>query len=89
MHDLEITWPAGQARFSPDDSPVQIGRSPDAAIILTEPSVSRRHIEFVWNGTAWTANDFSTHGSLRAGPSASTPPSASAASRGSSSASSS
>ncbi|MDH3683876.1 MAG: FHA domain-containing protein, partial [Acidimicrobiia bacterium] len=64
MHDLEITWPEGQARFSPDDSPVQIGRSPDAAIILTEPSVSRRHIEFIWTGSAWNAADSSTHGSF-------------------------
>ncbi|MDH5288392.1 MAG: FHA domain-containing protein, partial [Acidimicrobiia bacterium] len=64
MHDLEITWPGGQARFSPGDSPVTVGRSPDAAVILTDPSVSRRHIEFVWNGTAWTASDSSTHGSF-------------------------
>lgn len=64
MHDLEISWPEGTARFSPDDSPVEVGRSPDAAVILTEPSVSRRHIEFVWNGSAWTAADSSTHGSF-------------------------
>ncbi len=64
MHDLQITWPEGSARFSPDDSPVEVGRSPDAAIILTEPSVSRRHIEFVWSGSAWTAADSSTHGSF-------------------------
>ena len=33
-------------------------------MILTEPSVSRNHIEFVWTGTAWTAHDSSTHGSF-------------------------
>ena len=64
MHDLEITWPEGQARFSPEDSPVEVGRSPDAAVVLTEPSVSRRHIEFIWTGSAWTAADSSTHGSF-------------------------
>lgn len=64
MHDLEITWPEGQARFSPDDSPVLVGRSPDAGVILTEPSVSRRHIEFIWTGSVWTASDSSTHGSF-------------------------
>ncbi len=64
MHDLEITWPTGRARFSADDSPVEVGRSPDAAVVLTDPSVSRRHIDFVWNGTAWTAMDSSTHGSF-------------------------
>lgn len=64
MHDLEITWPTGSARFTPEDSPIEIGRSPDAAIILTEPSVSRSHISFVWTGTAWVANDSSTHGSF-------------------------
>ncbi len=64
MHDLEIAWPEGRARFSPDDSPVAIGRSPEAAVILTDPSISRRHLEFVWVGTSWTANDSSTHGSF-------------------------
>ena len=64
MHDLDITWPGGQARFTPDDSPIRVGRSPEAAIILTEPSVSRRHLEFVWSGLGWTANDYSTHGSF-------------------------
>lgn len=64
MHDLEITWPSGQARFTPDDSPIRVGRSPEAAIILTEPSVSRRHLEFVWTGSDWTASDYSTHGSF-------------------------
>ena len=64
MHDLEITWPEGSARYTPEDSPVRIGRSPDAEVILTEPSVSRRHIEFVWSGSAWRAADESTHGSF-------------------------
>jgi len=64
MHDLDITWPGNQARFTPDDSPIRVGRSPEAAIILTEPSVSRRHLEFVWSGLGWTANDYSTHGTF-------------------------
>ena len=64
MHDLEITWPEGRARFSPDDSPVAVGRSPEAAVILTDPSISRRHLEFAWLGTSWLATDSSTHGSF-------------------------
>ncbi|MEM8924506.1 MAG: FHA domain-containing protein [Actinomycetota bacterium] len=62
MQDLIITWPEGRARFSPNDSPVLVGRSADAAVTLTEPAVSRRHLEFVWLGSSWIANDSSTHG---------------------------
>ncbi len=62
MHDLEITWPAGTARFKPDDSPVQIGRSFSADVPLQHPSVSRLHLELVWGDNTWTANDRSTHG---------------------------
>lgn len=64
MHDLEISWPGGASRFSPDDSPVSVGRAPEADVVLSEPSVSRHHIDFVWNGTAWAARDHSTHGSF-------------------------
>lgn len=64
MHDLEIAWHDGNARFSPKDSPVAVGRSPEAAVILTDPAVSRRHLEFVWLGSSWIANDSSTHGSF-------------------------
>ena len=64
MHDLEITWPEGSARFTPDDSPVLVGRSPDAAVVLTDPSISRDHIRFEWTGSAWQADDRSTHGSF-------------------------
>ena len=63
MQDLLITWPEGQARFSPKNSPVLVGRSVDAAVVLTEPAVSRRHLEFVWLGSSWIVNDSSTHGS--------------------------
>ncbi|MEL7156366.1 MAG: FHA domain-containing protein, partial [Actinomycetota bacterium] len=64
MHDLLIAWPGGEARFSPDDSPVAVGRSADAAIVLTDPAISRRHLELVWLGSSWIANDSSTHGSF-------------------------
>ncbi len=64
MHDLEITWPEGQRVFSPEDSPIRLGRSSEAAVPLTEGSVSRRHLELVWTGDGWTANDSSTHGTF-------------------------
>ena len=64
MHDLEITWPSGQKQFSPEDSPITIGRLAEASIPLIEPSVSRHHIEFVWSGSAWLAQDSSAHGSF-------------------------
>ena len=64
MHDLDITWPDGHARFAPEDSPVALGRSPEADVILTDPSISRRHLEFVWVESSWVAKDESTHGSF-------------------------
>jgi len=64
MRDLEITWPDGTARFSPQHSPIQLGRSSEAAVPLTEGSVSRRHLELVWGGSVWTVGDSSTHGTF-------------------------
>lgn len=64
MQDLEITWPDGIARFSVIDSPIHLGRSSDAAVPLTEGSISRRHLELIWNGTDWIASDSSTHGTF-------------------------
>ena len=64
MHDLEITWPGGRLRFSPDDSPVLIGRSSSAAVVVPQGTVSRRHLTMNWNGRAWQAEDTSTHGSF-------------------------
>lgn len=66
MQDLEVIWPDGSARFSAEDSPVQIGRSSEAAVSLTEGSVSRRHLELAWGGSIWTASDSSTHGTFDA-----------------------
>ena len=63
MHDLEITWPGGRLRFSPDDSPVLIGRSSSAAVVVPQGTVSRRHLTMNWNGRSWQAEDTSTHGS--------------------------
>ncbi len=63
MLDLHITWPEGTARFTPADSPVQVGRSSQAAVTLGQASVSRRHLELTWDGTDWLVTDLSTHGS--------------------------
>ena len=63
MHDLHITWPDGDARFTAADSPVQVGRSSTAAITLTQASVSRRHLELQSDGQRWIVVDNSTHGS--------------------------
>ncbi len=62
MQDLEITWPDGKTRFSASDSPIRLGRSSEAAIPLTQGSVSRRHLELVWAGSGWAVSDNSTHG---------------------------
>ncbi len=64
MHDLEITWPGGRLRFSPEDSPVLIGRSSSAAVVVPQGTVSRRHLTMNWNGRSWQAEDTSTHGSF-------------------------
>jgi pSer/pThr/pTyr-binding forkhead associated (FHA) protein len=64
MQELEITWPGGTARFGVADSPIQIGRSSEAAIPLTASSVSRQHLSLVWTGSTWTASDRSTHGTF-------------------------
>ena len=63
MLDLHITWPDGDARFTPADAPVQIGRSSDASVTLTQASVSRRHLALDWDGETWRVTDRSTHGS--------------------------
>ncbi|MDH3293688.1 MAG: FHA domain-containing protein [Acidimicrobiia bacterium] len=64
MHDLEITWSGGQIRFSPDDSPVLIGRSSSASVVVPQGTVSRRHLIMTWNGRSWEAEDVSTHGTF-------------------------
>ena len=63
MLDLLITWPEGEERFTPADSPVRIGRSSEAHVTLTQGSVSRRHLELIWDSGHWMVNDPSTHGS--------------------------
>ncbi|MEM9653039.1 MAG: FHA domain-containing protein [Actinomycetota bacterium] len=64
MTDLHITWPEGEGRFSPADSPVAIGRASTAAVPLTEGSVSRQHLSVEWTGSQWSVSDNSTHGTF-------------------------
>lgn len=64
MTDLHITWPDGEGRFSPADSPVEIGRASTAAVPLTEGSVSRQHLSVEWTGSQWSISDNSTHGTF-------------------------
>lgn len=64
MQDLEISWPDGKTRFSASDSPIRLGRSSEAAVPLTEGSVSRQHLELVWVGSGWSVSDSSTHGTF-------------------------
>ncbi len=64
MHDLEIVWPSGRSTFTPDDSPILIGRSSKATIVLSQGSVSRRHLEIVWDSGSWLVTDPSTHGTF-------------------------
>jgi pSer/pThr/pTyr-binding forkhead associated (FHA) protein len=67
MLDLHITWPEGETRLTPADSPVQIGRSSAAQVTLSQASVSRRHLELTWTGDSWQVADSSTHGSYDLG----------------------
>ncbi len=62
MHDLEISWRDGRARFGPDDSPIVVGRSSGSSVIVTDGIVSRHHVIFTWTGASWQAEDVSTHG---------------------------
>lgn len=62
MLDLHISWPSGEVRLSPGDSPVLVGRSSTAAVPLTHASVSRQHLELSWDGVSWQVTDTSTHG---------------------------
>lgn len=64
MNDLEIIWPGGSAQFAPADSPVLVGRSAESAVPLDQGSVSRRHLELEWTGSAWSVTDTSTHGTF-------------------------
>ena len=64
MTDLHITWPDGEGRFTPADSPVEIGRASTAAVPLTEGSVSRQHLSVEWTGSQWSISDNSTHGTF-------------------------
>lgn len=64
MHDLEIVWPSGKATFTSADSPILIGRSSSANVVLSQGSVSRKHLEIAWEGHGWTVTDPSTHGTF-------------------------
>lgn len=52
------------ARFSPEDSPVHVGRQPGCAVCVSHPLVSRTHGRFRWEGAGWVYEDASRHGTL-------------------------
>lgn len=52
------------ARFSPADSPVEVGRQPGCAVCVAHPLVSRSHGRFRWEDGRWVYQDASRHGTL-------------------------
>ncbi|HKR71403.1 MAG TPA: PrsW family glutamic-type intramembrane protease [Streptosporangiaceae bacterium] len=56
MSDLRVTF-AGQAfTFEPGQT-VRIGRSPDNAVIVSDPIVSRDHARITWRSDGWVLDD--------------------------------
>ena len=47
----------GQEKSYRDGLALRVGRTKASKVHIKDPSVSERHAEFAWNGTAWTLKD--------------------------------
>ncbi|HEX5190769.1 MAG TPA: PrsW family glutamic-type intramembrane protease [Streptosporangiaceae bacterium] len=56
MSDLKITFAGQTFTFGPGQS-ARIGRSPDNAVIVSDPSVSREHARVTWRADGWVLDD--------------------------------
>ncbi len=56
MSDLRITFAGQMFTFGPGQT-VRIGRSPDNAVIVSDPIVSREHARISWRGDGWVLDD--------------------------------
>ncbi len=56
MSDLKITFAGQTFTFEPGQT-VRIGRSPDNAVIVSDPIVSRDHARITWRSDGWILDD--------------------------------
>ncbi len=56
MSDLKITFAGQTFTFEPGET-VRIGRSPDNAVIVSDPIVSRDHARITWRSGGWVLDD--------------------------------
>ena len=56
MSELRITFAGQTFMFEPGQT-VRIGRSPDNAVIVSDPIVSREHARVSWRGDGWVLDD--------------------------------
>ena len=56
MSDLKITFAGQTFMFEPGQT-VRIGRSPDNAVIVSDPIVSRDHARITWRSDGWVLDD--------------------------------
>ncbi len=56
MSDLKITFAGQTFTFEPGQV-VRIGRSPDNAVIVSDPIVSREHARITWRSDGWILDD--------------------------------
>jgi RsiW-degrading membrane proteinase PrsW (M82 family) len=52
MNELQVTFGGRSYTFQPGQT-VRIGRLPDSDIIVSDPTVSRRHAQLTWGPTGW------------------------------------
>ncbi len=60
---LELTWSEQTRSFSSDETPLHVGRSPEAHCFVHDPRVSRRHARIDWRQGSFTLTDVSSFGS--------------------------
>src|SRR5215469_18389508 len=56
VSELRITFAGQTFMFEPGQT-VRIGRSPDNAVIVSDPIVSREHARVSWRGDGWVLDD--------------------------------
>src|SRR6266567_2735440 len=56
VSELRITF-AGQTFTFEPGQPVRIGRSPESAVVVSDPIVSREHARISWRPDGWVLDD--------------------------------
>jgi RsiW-degrading membrane proteinase PrsW (M82 family) len=52
MSDLQVSYDGRSYRFQPGQT-VRIGRSTDNDVVVSDPTVSRRHAQITWSAESW------------------------------------